>query len=211
MQNGSLAVPGGRDIVPLVNQLLSLPFPVKVATQDFHPRDHISFASNHSPPQNKPLETMITIKNPLNSKETEQTLLWPDHCVQGTKGAELVPELEIPKEIRIVKKGRDKRVEMYSAFADPFKNPTVSKSELADILHGQGVTHVYIVGLAADYCVKYTALDAVKESFQTFVIKEATRAVNPSALDEVYRLYDKEGVKLVGMKDEQIKRVENYS
>ncbi|KAF2186478.1 Isochorismatase hydrolase [Zopfia rhizophila CBS 207.26] len=209
--NGALAVGGGRDIVPTLNELLSLPFPIKIATKDFHPQDHISFASNHPSPNNKPFQSMITIKNPLNPEETQQTRLWPDHCVQGTKGSELLPELDISKVQHIVEKGQDKRVEMYSAFADPFTNPNVSRSKLAEILHKAGVTDVYVAGLAADYCVKFTALDARKEGFKTWVVGEATRAVDPSTLPDVYKEYEKAGVLLVGVEDEAIKKVKEYS
>lgn len=205
--NGSLAVQGGREIVSTVNKLLSFPFALKIATKDFHPQDHISFASNHPPPNNKPFETMITINNPLNSEETETTRLWPDHCVQGTPGAELIPELDIEKVQHTVEKGQNKRVEMYSAFADPFTKPTISRSKLADILHDAGISDVYIAGLAMDYCVKYTALDSVKEGFNTLVVGEATKAVDPTAVDDVYRELEKAGVKFVTMEGKEIKKI----
>ncbi|KAF1966713.1 Isochorismatase hydrolase [Bimuria novae-zelandiae CBS 107.79] len=202
--NGLLAVQGGRDIVPLVNELLGRPFLLKIATKDFHPQDHISFASNHEAPNNKPFESSVIIKNPLNPSETQETRLWPDHCVQGTKGSELLPELDIKQVHKIVEKGQDKRVEMYSAFADPFTNPCVSKSELAKLLHDAGVTDVFVAGLAADYCVRYTALDAAKEGFKTRVIGEATRAVDPSAMDEVLKEYEQAGVTVIGKDDESL-------
>ncbi|KAF2265508.1 Isochorismatase hydrolase [Lojkania enalia] len=206
--NGSLAVQGGRDIVPSINELLAFPFAVKIATKDFHPQDHISFASNHQPPNNKPFESTITIQNPLNPEETEETRLWPDHCVQGTKGSELVPELDVSKVQHIVEKGQDKRVEMYSAFADPFTT-NVSRSNLAQILKDVGITDVYVVGLAADYCVKFTALDSVKEGFKTWVVGEATKAVDTSALPEVHKEYEKVGVSVIGMGD--LTKVKGYT
>jgi nicotinamidase-related amidase len=181
---------------------------VTIATKDFHPQDHISFASNHPPPNNIPFVSTITIKNPLNAEETQQTLLWPDHCVQGTQGSELIPELDITKINHIVEKGQDKRVEMYSAFADPFRNPTVSRSKLSELLHGAGVTDVYITGLAADYCVKYTALDAHGEGFKTWVVGDATRAVDPSSLPQLYKDYEEVGIQLVG-RDEVLQNVKN--
>ncbi|KAF2273116.1 Isochorismatase hydrolase [Westerdykella ornata] len=206
--DGALAVQGGRDIVPLVNDLLTLPFHAKVATKDYHPPDHISFASNHEPPNNVPFISVITIKNPLNAEEVEETRLWPDHCVRGTKGAELIPELDTSKFDHIIEKGQDKRVEMYSAFADPFLSPTVSRSELAPILHDAGVTDVYIVGLAADYCVKYTAVDARKHGFNTWVVGDATRAVDPSSLPEVYKVYEEMGIRVIG-KDDAFQRIKD--
>ena len=198
---------GGRDIVPTINELLTYPFALKVATKDYHPRDHISFASNHTAPNNKPFESTFIIKNPHNPEETQETRLWPDHCIQGTKGAELLPELLVSKVDRIVEKGQDKRVEMYSAFADPFKSPCVAKSDLAETLRTAGITDVYVVGLAADYCVKYTALDAQKEGFKTWVISDAVKAVDPSAMEYVHKEYAEIGVTVIGKGDAQIQKV----
>lgn len=127
--------------------------------------------------------------------------------MQGTKGAELLHELEVDKVDHIVEKGQDERVEMYSAFADPFTNPNVSRSELAQILHGKGITDVYVAGLAADYCVKYTALDARKEGFKTWVVGEATRAVDPTSLPAVYKEYEGVGVAVIS-KDEVVQSVD---
>jgi nicotinamidase-related amidase len=203
-------VTGGRDIVPTINELLSLPFALKIATKDFHPRDHISFASNHDAPNNKPFESTYPIQNPLNLEEVQETRLWPDHCVQGTKGSELLPELHVDKMDHIVEKGQDKRVEMYSAFADPFTSPSVVQSGLADMLRNQSITDVYVVGLASDYCVKCTALDAQKLGFTTWVIGEATKAVDPASLPEVYKEYEQAGVTAIGM-DEAVQRVRQYN
>jgi nicotinamidase-related amidase len=202
-----LAVGQGRDIAPVVNELLGLPFVVKVATKDFHPQDHISFASNHPPPNNIPFESEIVITNPYNLSETETTRLWPDHCVQGTKGSELVPELDLPKIDHIIEKGQDKRVEMYSAFADPFLNPTVSKSKLADTLKEAGVTHVYVVGLATDYCVKFTAIDSAKEGFKTYVIREGTRPVDPASFTDVESVLSKADVQVVNFHGDEVQKV----
>jgi nicotinamidase-related amidase len=126
--------------------------------------------------------------------------------VQGTKGSELLPELDIGKVDHIVEKGQDKRVEMYSAFADPFKSH-VAKSNLAETLRKTGITDVYVVGLAADYCVKFTAIDAQKEGFKTWVVGDATKAVDPSAMEDVYRDYEKVGVTVIAKDDAQVRRV----
>ena len=206
-QDGALAVTGGRDIVPTINEFLTYPFTLKVATKDYHPRDHVSFASNHAGPNNKPFESTVTIKNPHNPEETQETRLWPDHCIQGTKGAELLSELLVSKVDCIVEKGQDKRVEMYSAFADPFKSPCVAKSDLAATLRTAGITDVYVVGLAADYCVKYTAIDAQKEGFKTWVISDAVKAVDPSSMDNVHKEYAANGVTVIGKGDAQIQKV----
>ena len=196
--------------MPAINELLALPFALRVATKDFHPQDHISFASNHPAPDNKPFVSKAIIKNPLNPEETQETQLWPDHCVQGTEGAELLPELHVSKVDRIVEKGQDKRVEMYSAFADPFPSPC-SQSDLADTLRKAGITDVYVAGLAADYCVRFTALDAQKNGFRTWVIGEATKAVDPASLDDVYKGYEEAGVKVIGRDDVQVQRVKELA
>jgi nicotinamidase-related amidase len=170
-------VTDGRSIAPVINQLLELPWTLRVATKDMHPHDHISFASNHPPPNNKPYESRITISNPFNAQETQSTLLWPVHCIAGTPGSDLISELNANLLDDIVEKGTDKRVEMHSAFSTPFLNPKVVDSGLAHTLREKGVTHVFCVGLAADYCVKATAVDAAKEGFETVVIREATKGV----------------------------------
>jgi nicotinamidase-related amidase len=192
----------------MLNELLSLPFVLKIATKDFHPQDHISFASNHPPPNNKPFESMFTIKNPLNHNESQETRLWPDHCVQGTKGAELLSELDVSKVHHIVEKGQDKRVEMYSAFADPFTNPNVARSKLAVLLKDQGITDVYVAGLAADYCVKCTAQDAQKEGFKTWVVGEATRAVDPTSMLDILEEYGRAGITVIE-KDQVVKKLKD--
>ncbi|KAL5119380.1 NAD(+) salvage pathway protein [Pleosporales sp. CAS-2024a] len=209
--HGALAVAGGRDIVPTINKLLSLPFSIKVATKDFHPPDHISFASNHAAPNNKPFESKTTVRNPHNPDEWQETQLWPDHCVQGTKGAELLPELHVKQMHHIVEKGQDKRVEMYSAFAAPFTKPRVAESGLAKTLRDAGVTDVFVVGLAADYCVRYTAIDSVKEGFKTWVIGAATKAVDPSSLDAVHQEYERVGVSVIGEDDVQVQKVKELA
>jgi len=148
---------------------------------------------------------MVTIANPLNPSETQETRLWPEHCVQGTKGAELLPELDVGKVHKILEKGQDKRIEMYSAFADPFENPCVSKTDLAKILHDEGITDVFIAGLAADYCVKCTAIDSAQEGFKTRVIGEATRAVDPASMDAVLKEYKEAGVTVIAKDDASLK------
>lgn len=197
--------------MPTINELLSLPFAIKVATKDFHPQDHISFASNHLAPNNKPFESMVKITNPHNPDESQETRLWPDHCVQGTKGSELLPELDVGRVDKIVEKGQDKRVEMYSAFADPFTSPCVARSDLAKTLKDARVTDVFVVGLAADYCVKFTALDAQNEGFKTWVIGEATKAVDPSSLGDVHKEYERVGVTVIGRDDAQLRRVKELA
>ena len=143
--SGSLAVTAGRDIVPLINRLLaSEKFVVKIATKDWHPQKHISFASNHQAPDNKPFESFVDVHNHVVGKpeETMKQRLWPDHCVQNSKGAELIEELDQGKIDLVVHKGMDERVEMYSAFTDSFGNLTKGtggvSEDLTSFLHGKG-------------------------------------------------------------------------
>lgn len=153
----------------------------------------------------------MTIANPYNACETERTRLWPDHCVQGTPGAELIPELDVAKIQHVAEKGQDKRVEMYSAFAAPFRDPPVANSGLADRLRENEVTHVFVVGLAMDYCVNFTAVDAAKEGFQTYVVEEATRAVDPGAWDEVKVSLAGHGVEMVSVEGREVERVKSLA
>jgi len=127
--------------------------------------------------------------------------------VQGTKGAELIPELDMTKIDKIVEKGQVKEVEMYSAFYDPLEKPRVSDSGLAGVLKEKGVTHVYCVGLAFDYCVKSTAIDAAKEGFKTYVVSEGTRAVDPAVWEEVKGELSAKGVEVVSVNSEEVARV----
>jgi len=128
--------------------------------------------------------------------------------VQGTPGAELVHELEIGKVDKVVEKGMRREVEMYSAFYDPLERPRCSDSGLAGLLREEGVSDVFVVGLAADYCVRATAVDSAKEGFRTVVVEEGTRAVDLKAWEEVVKgeLREK-GVGVVSMEGEEVQRV----
>ena len=135
------------------------------------------------------------------------------HCVQNTYGAELVSDISAnetattattAKIDEIIEKGTDKRVEMYSAFRDPFKEPIVSESGLSASLKQKGITHVYVVGLAFDYCVKWSAVDAKKDGFEVFIIKEGVRSVDPEKDEDTRREIEKEGVRVVGMESDEV-------
>ncbi len=164
LPGGALEVKEGDQIIPIVNDLQTY-FERIVVTQDFHPTDHGSFAANHAG------------KKPGDHIKLDglDQILWPVHCVQGSSGAELASNLHIDKVTTVVKKGLDKMIDSYSGFYD---NGHKRSTGLASYLKDQGVKRVFIAGLAADYCVKFTALDALKEGFKTIVIKDATRAVN---------------------------------
>ncbi|QSZ29288.1 hypothetical protein DSL72_003801 [Monilinia vaccinii-corymbosi] len=205
--SGSLAVTNGRDTIPVINHLLGLPFPLKIATKDWHPANHTSFASNH--PGAKPFIHFTTITNPSNPSEKYETRLWPPHCIQDTLGAEFPGELNTTHITRTILKGQNPAVEVYSAFYDVLKNPRCIDSGLASLLRDEGTTDVFVVGLAADYCVKCTAEDSAKEGFKTFIIEEGTRPVDPAEWEKTS--LSLEGVKIVSVDGEEVDRVRNLS
>ncbi|WP_210464874.1 bifunctional nicotinamidase/pyrazinamidase [Rufibacter roseolus] len=161
---GALAVPEGDAVLPIVNALQPH-FDLVVATQDWHPADHKSFASQHAGKQ-------VFETTQLHGLDQ---VLWPDHCVQGTPGAEFSPALEMNRVEAIFRKGTDPKIDSYSGF---FDNGHLKSTALAEYLKGKQITEVYLVGLAADYCVYFTALDALQEGFTTYFIEDATRAIN---------------------------------
>ncbi|KAK4132041.1 Isochorismatase hydrolase [Trichocladium antarcticum] len=208
--NGALAIPDGRSIIPLINTLLALPtLPLKIATKDWHPPNHISFRTSHPPPQGSHLNTTTTttITNPLNPAETYTTRLWPPHCIQSTPGAALVPELDRAALTHTIEKGTDARLEMYSAFYPPLQDPRVGDSGLAALLRAHGTTHVYVVGLAGDYCVRRTAEDAVREGFVAYVIEEGTRAVDREGWEGCKREMEGAGVQVVAWEGREVRRL----
>lgn len=166
---GALAVAEGDQIVPIVNQLQGQ-FDLVVATQDWHPADHGSFAAHH--PGKNPGEMIDLHGLPQ--------VLWPVHCVQGTEGAAFVENLQMGTVADVFVKGTDPGIDSYSGF---FDNGRRKATGLGDYLKDKGVEKVYVVGLATDYCVKFTALDAASLGFDTYVISDATRAVNLQAGD----------------------------
>lgn len=205
---------GARDTIPLINKLLKSPsFSFKVATQDYHPMDHISFAINHEAPNNKPFESFVDMPN-LVANRPEQTMkqrLWPVHCVLGTKGAEIVEGILVDKVDFFVKKGMDSRVEMYSAFADSFGNLTSGAGgvsvDLDKIFKDRGIETLFVVGVAGDYCVKHTALDAAKAGFKVFVIEDAQRCVDPAEWQNVKKEFADASVKVVTMDSTDVQKV----
>ena len=119
----------------------------------------------------------------------------------------MLPELDKAKLHHIVEKGMDRRVEMYSAFSDPFRNPTVSRSKLADLLKEAEITHVFIVGLAADYCVKYTAMDSCEKGFATYVVEDATKPVDPQHWPSERSNLQAKGIQIVNFDGDEIRSI----
>jgi len=164
MPGGALAVARGDEIVPLVNRLARR-FSHIVLTQDWHPPSHVSFAANHAGRQ--PFE-MMTL--PYGEQ-----VLWPTHCVQNTPGAALHAELDIPHARAVIRKGHHANVDSYSAFLEADRT---TPTGLAGYLRDTGVTRVWCCGLATDYCVAWSALDARAEGFEVNVIEDACRAID---------------------------------
>lgn len=189
LPGGALAVPEGDAVIPVANRLQQV-FPLVVATQDWHPADHGSFAANHP---GKNLFEQIDLNG------LPQTL-WPVHCMQQSAGAELAPALERRNIARVFPKGADAAVDSYSGF---FDNGHRRDTGLGNWLKEKGVTDVYVCGLATDYCVKFTALDAVKLGFTTHVIEDASRGVNlqPGDVGNAFAEMQRAGVKIVQSAD----------
>ena len=164
MPGGRLAVPDGDAIIPLVNAMQPQ-FDLVVASQDWHPTSHGSFASSHP--------GHVTYSE--IEWQGQSQVLWPDHCVQDTPGAELHPALDTRRVEAIFRKGTNPDIDSYSAF---FDNGHRKATGLAAYLRGRGVRRVYIVGLAADYCVYFTAKDALAEGFEAVILADATRAIS---------------------------------
>ncbi len=161
---GSLAVKEGDQIVPLINRIAKQ-FKHVVITQDWHTADHISFASQH--PGKKPFETMKLAYG--------TQVLWPDHCVQGTEGAALHKDLDIPHAELVIRKGYRREVDSYSAFLEADKK---TPTGLTGYLKQRGLKRAYFAGLATDFCVGWSAIDARKQGFEALVIEDACRGID---------------------------------
>jgi nicotinamidase/pyrazinamidase len=184
LPGGMLAVPKGDEIVPIINQLQQK-FELIVVTQDWHPKEHGSFADVHD---KKPGETILLHK-------IKQTL-WPRHCIQGSSGAAFFAGLDMSRVSKIIRKGSNKQVDSYSCF---FDNDHKSSTGLEIFLKKNKATDVFIAGLATDYCVKYSVLDACRLGFNTFVIKDAVRGIdlNPGDIEKALKEMKNAGAKTI--------------
>ncbi len=169
LPGGALAVPAGDAVIEVANRWMQAAELV-VATQDWHPADHLSFASQHP---GKQVGDVVML-------EGTPQVLWPDHCIQGTEGAELAGSLELARIEHIVYKGTQREIDSYSGF---FDNEHRRATGLAEYLRAASVTALDIVGLATDYCIRATALDAVQLGFETTVITAGVRGVELQAGD----------------------------
>lgn len=179
---GSLAVPKGDEIIPVVNRLQEK-FDLVVATQDWHPKNHISFASNQNG------------KDPFDKIELEEMeqILWPDHCLQNSKGAEFHPDLNTTKVEAIIRKGMNPEIDSYSGFYD---NGHKKSTGLAGYLREKGVDELYFCGLAADVCVYFSLKDALEEGFSATLIEDATRALDDDKFAEMKKELVDKGMKV---------------
>ena len=187
---GALAVPDGDAVVPVINRLAPL-FVNQALTQDWHPPGHGSFASSH--PGRRPFETMEVGYGPQ--------VLWPDHCVQGTPGAELHPGLALPGAQLVIRKGFHKAIDSYSVF---FENDRTTATGLTGYLRERGVERVVLAGLATDFCVFYSAMDAVRQGFEAVVMTDACRAIDlDGSLAAALEAMRSAGVRLLASTDIQ--------
>lgn len=189
LPGGALEVPEGDKILPVVNKLIDQ-FDFVVATKDWHPEDHGSFAANH---EGKEPGEVIDL-------DGLDQILWPVHCVQGTRGAEFSDQLDTSQFKKVFVKGTDSSIDSYSGLYD---NGHRKSTGLSEYLKENEVDVVYIVGLAADYCVKYTVLDAIRDGFDTYLVTDGTRAVNmkPDDFDKALAEMKEKGAVLIESKD----------
>lgn len=182
---GALAVPGGDDVVPGINALIP-DFEAVILTQDWHPSDHSSFASQHT--GKSPLETVDMPYGPQ--------VLWPDHCIQGTHGAAFHPDLRSDGDL-IIRKGFRTGIDSYSAF---YENDQSTKTGLAGYLRDRGIVDLTFVGLATDFCVAWSAMDAIKEGFTATVRMDLCRGIDAGgSLDAAIDAMTSAGVRLVSL------------
>ena len=190
LSGGSLAVPDGEEIVAIVNSMQQY-FDLVVATQDWHPSTHKSFASN-----NPGKKTYDEIE--LNGLPQ---ILWPDHCVQGTNGAMFTPLVNMNRVEAIFRKGTDIDIDSYSCFYD---NGHRKSTGLGDYLRGKLITGVYFAGLAGDFCVYFSALDALVEGFDTYLMEDAVRSIDPEKFKQAKAEIASRGGRIINSNDVKI-------
>lgn len=185
MPQGPLGAPGADELIPLINQLMKR-FDLVVACQDWHPKDHMSFAINH--PGSK-VDEVIEVGG-------IKQVLWPAHCVQNSPGSQFVSGLDMSGIDHVVHKGTDRWIDSYSTF---FDNAHRKKTSLADYLFSKGVDTIYLVGVATDYCVYYSALDALDLGFKVFVIQDGCCGIDlhEGDIDKALQMLNEKGAQIV--------------
>ncbi len=185
LPGGALAVPRGHEIIDPINRLADR-FDHVILTQDWHPPRHISFASSH--PGRKPLDSFA-----LEDGRTQ--ILWPDHCLQGSQGADIAAGLRIAKAELVIRKGYDRDLDSYSVFVEADRK---TKTGLAGYLRERGFTRVFVTGLATDFCAGWTAIDSAAAGFETVLVEDATRAIDANgSLARALADMDAAGVKRI--------------
>ena len=185
---GALAVPDGDEVVPVINKLIEQ-FDIVLQTQDWHPAGHHSFASPHE--EKEPYDTV--------EMDYGTQVLWPDHCVQGSKGAEFHPDLNTLKTQVTIRKGFRREIDSYSTF---FENDQETPTGLAGYLRQRGITTLYAAGLATDFCVNWSVLDGIEEGFSMHVITDAVRGIDlDGSLDEAWKGMKEKGAIFVSSEE----------
>ena len=188
LPGGSLAVKDGEQVVPVINRIAK-GFANVVLTQDWHTEGHVSFATSHQ--GKKPFETV--------GLSYGKQVLWPDHCVQGTEGAAVSKDLSLPQAGLIIRKGFHKEVDSYSAFTEADGKTSTG---LAKYLEARGLKRIFVAGLATDFCVAWSALDARKAGLETYVVEDACRGIDTQgSLAKAWADMDKAGVKRIQSSD----------
>lgn len=192
MPKGALGVHEGDKIVKGIDKLMTI-FHAKgsriILTQDWHPPNHFSFASQHK--GKKPFD-------PIAGFFGIGPVLWPDHCVEGTKGAEFHSDLNVNKAHLIIRKGIHLKIDSYSTFTE---NDRQTDTGLAGYLENAGLKRIFICGLALDYCVYWSAMDGIKKGFETFVLPELCKGIEEGTTEKAKKEMKEKGIKLIGLKD----------
>ena len=183
IKGGSLEVPEGQNVIEPINNIIK-DYDLVIATKDWHPKDHVSFASNH---KDKNIGDVIKVNG------IDQTL-WPDHCIQNSFGSDFPSNLDVSNVQKIIFKGNDSSIDSYSGF---FDNRNIRATGLSEYLKQNGVLQVDCVGLATDYCLKYTALDSLSEGFQTRVIIDCIRGIDEKGCEMALEEMKSKGIKLI--------------
>ncbi len=189
MEGGSLEVKNANSLIPDINKLTKQKWGLVVATKDWHPKEHISFASNNEGAK---------VFEPIVLKDGTTQVMWPDHCVQGTNGANLHKDIDTTNIQHIILKGQNINVDSYSAF---FDNNHLEKTDLDALLKKHQIDTIYLVGLARDYCVRWTATDGADLGYNTYFIFDATKPVDATSDDKVLSELKEHKVKVVYLKD----------
>jgi nicotinamidase/pyrazinamidase len=186
MPDGALGIPRANEVIPVINQLIDH-FDIVLATKDWHPKNHVSFASSHG----KKVGDKIKVHDKIQ-------MLWPDHCIQNTKGADLAFELNSKKINKIFTKGIEEKVDSYSAFFDNNQNKATN---LEDYLKENNIKKLYIVGVATDYCVKFSALDSHELGYDVYIIEDGCMAIEKKKEKQNLFGLKKKGIQIISSKD----------